>query len=173
MKPQYFTMTTAIAGAVATYRVDQFTLPIIRPQDGNNQAVIMEILRADYYLGIRDFGDGANTKAAYMTTNPGRTSGDASTFGSIDDDIADPRVFGAITDTIRETTSGSSYWETPHSVDLTDANGNGMLYASDKINLVYADVAGTTAAAVTCKLLYRFVKVGLIEYLGLLTQQQG
>lgn len=55
--------------------------------------------------------------------------------------------------------------------DFTDGDGHGILYASD--NLYFQGLTGNFNAAVTItfKLLYRFKRVSLVEYIGLVQSQ--
>ena len=57
--------------------------------------------------------------------------------------------------------------------DLTDGDGHGKLVATDSI-FCYFDTSGitTTAFTVVWKIWYRFVAVGLVDYLGIVQSQQ-
>lgn len=173
VKPQFMTMAGAIAGAVDDYRVDVFQIPVVRPRGENESATIMEMLSLDYYLSVENIGDAAFTAAAFLTQNTSRTSGDTATVGSFGQDVADPRTIGMVILNMTLTTSGSASTYYPVHVDLTDSNGNGILWANDTITLVSGNVANAAAGATIVKLKYRWVNVGLVEYLGIVQQQSS
>lgn len=172
VKPQYMTLNGAIPAAVDDYMVDVFSIPVVRPGSTGDNATIMEILSLDWYLNLNNLGDAAGVQHAFITPNPARTSGDTCTVASISEDAVDPRTQGlAILDTTL-TTSGSTTVQYPIHIDMTDGNGNGNLWALDTITMVAGQVNNAVAGRTVCKLKYRWVRVGLIEYLGIV-QQQG
>jgi len=173
VKPQYMTMATAVAGAVDDYRIDVFQIPIVRPSSSNNAATIMEMLSIDWYLGVRDVADPTSTHFAFITPNTVRSSGDTSTIATAAEDLADPRTSAFALRQQNQTTSGSTTMNLPIHVDLTDNNGNGMLWAADTITVVKGAISDTTVSETVAKLKYRWVRVGLIEYLGIISQQQS
>lgn len=76
------------------------------------------------------------------------------------------------------TTSGCSEWEVEKQkkYDFQDAKGNGLLYASNQLYLCIAQHwnNGATYAAntINMRLAYRYRRVPLQEYLGILSTQQ-
>jgi len=173
VKPQFMTLAGAVVGAVDDYRVDVFQIPIVRPSAANNKAVIMEMLSLDYYPGIRDVADPTSTHFAFISSNTVRASGDTSTIATAAEDASDPRTVGFVLRQANLTTSGSTVLSMPMHVDLTDNNGNGMLWAADTVTLVSGAISDTTVSETIAKLKYRWVSVGLIEYLGIVAQQQS
>jgi len=171
IKPQFMTLAGATAGAVDDYRVDVFQIPVVRPRGKGESATIMEMLSVDWYLSMQNASDTAYLEWAFLTSNTVRTSGDTASAGSMAEDIADPRTFALGATNVSLTTSGSSATLFPLHIDLTDSNGNGILWGSDTITLVSAAVNNGAAGATTAKLKYRWVNVGLIEYLGIVQQQ--
>jgi len=173
IKPQFMTMAGAVAGAVDDYRVDVFQIPVVRPRGKNESATIMEMLSLDWYLSVENIGDAAFTEAAFLTQNTARTSGDTATVGSFAADVGDPRTLGMVILNQTLTTSGSMSQVYPIHVDLTDSNGNGILWGNDTITMVSGAVANATAGATICKLKYRWVNVGLVEFLGIVQSQSA
>jgi len=173
VKPQYMTMSTAIAGAVDDYRVDVFHIPVVRPTSTGDSATIMEMLSIDWYLGIRDVADPTSTHFAFITPNSVRSSGDTSTIATASEDLQDPRTVAFALRQQNQTTSGSTTMNMPVTIDLTDQNGNGVLWAADTITVVKGAISDTTVSETIAKLKYRWVRVGLIEYLGIVQQQQS
>lgn len=173
VKPQYMTLAGGITGAVDDYRVDDFNVPIIRPGAAGDDATIMEILSLDWYLRMEDQADAAVFHAGFLCPNTNRSSGDTVTLASMVVDLADPRTFGYAFESRNLQTSGAFAAQLPIHIDLTDNNGNGMLWAGDKITMVASGLNETSASSTICKLKYRFVKVKLIEYLGIVQQQQS
>jgi len=173
IKPQYFTFGTATATAGDDYQLQQQTLPIVRPSTSAGEATIMEFLSVDYYPNVANMADTASTVFMCLASNIDRSSGDTPTLATIAQDIADPRTFGAVVSTRGFTTSGSVEYQYPIHYDFTDDNGNGMLYASDQVFLVGASIADAATGFYTAKLKYRYVTVTLIEYIGIVQQQQS
>jgi len=64
--------------------------------------------------------------------------------------------------------------EFPIQIDLTDGAGHGMLVATDNLYLTIFAASATVpfTGAVTCKCMYRFKKVSLQEYIGIVQSQQ-
>ena len=170
--PQTLTVGTG-NGSANDYNVVQFALPISRLGGSASRAAVLEIIRVDYYLGIRDIEDLAgNTFLAYLTPSPTHQGADTATLTSIEDDCKSTINIAPVLRSFQTTTSGASTLEMPLSYDLTDGAGNGFLVASDQLTLVSANVGGTTASSTVVKVWYRLVNVGMIEYVGIL-QSQG
>jgi hypothetical protein len=165
-------MSTATPAAGDDYIVQQITLPVVRPSSGQN-ATIMEFLSIDYYPNIANQADNNCAYAMFLASNVDRSSGDTPTPATIAQDIADPRTIAPIFHYNVFTTSGAWATDLPIHFDFTDNNGNGMLYASDQLFLVSASIGDAVQGHSVAKLKYRFVTVGLIEYIGIVQQQQS
>jgi len=173
VKPQYLTINTATAAGADDYATGSITVPIIRPSSNTpDQAVIVELLEADYYINIADAADSTAHRGAFLNTHATRVTSDTATLASLALDAQDPTNVGMVTEHGVLTTSGHMLKLYPHKYDFTDQNGNGMLIASDSIILTVGEVGNTASGVSTCRIKYRFVKVGIIEYLGIVAQQQ-
>lgn len=173
VKPQFLTASTPVAAAVDDYIIQAINLPVVRPAATGGNATIMEFLSVDYMLPLQDFAEGTAIHAAFLTVNIGRTNGDTCTSGTLMADFADPRTFASVSQYKNTITSGGFTVDGPLHVDLTDQNGNGMLVASDVIYLVQGSVADSTVGYTVVKIKYRYVTVSLIEYIGIVQQQQS
>lgn len=171
IKPQYLTIV-ATPAAADDYAVFAAAMPILRPQSGVEEATVIELLTVDYYLGIDNYGDSTSIDFAFLTGNTDRSTGDTSTVATFDTDVARPQTFGAVLRARGLTTSGAQVWVDPITYNFTDDNGNGMVFAGDFLNLVFGNVGGATVAQCIAKVKYRFVRVSLIEFIGLVQQQQ-
>jgi len=171
IKPQYLTIAVT-AGAVDDYAVFAASVPILRPQSGVEEATVVELLSVDYYLGIQNYADNTSIDFAFLTGNTDRSSADTSTLASYGQDVTRPQTFAGVLRARGLATSGAQVWEDPITYNFTDDNGNGMLFAGDLLTLVYGNVGGATAGECVAKVKYRFSRVPLIEFIGLVQQQQ-
>jgi len=171
IKPQYLTVAVT-AGAVDDYAVFAAAMPILRPQSSVDEATVVELLSCEYYLGVSNYGDNTSIDFAFLTGNTERSSADTSTLASYGQDVTRPQTFGAVLRARGLSTSGAQVWQDPVIYNFTDDNGNGMLFAGDLLNLVYGNVGGATAGECIAKVKYRFTRVPLIEFIGLVQQQQ-
>jgi len=172
VKPQFLTVAIPAPTATDDYVVVSAILPIVRPVADNDEAIIVELLRADWYLMNND-GDIASNNGGYLSPVSFHATGDTATAASAMADIQDPRTTGAVHSTNVGVTSGTTNYMLPIPFDFTDENGNGVLWGVDRM-LVTAYSYGNTALTAGCvKILYRYVKVGLVEYLGIVQGQQS
>lgn len=172
VKPQIYTISTGVAPDTDDYIVNQVTLPVPRIGQMQKKAMVFELLRVDWYIGVRDLGDSSSTKAGFLSFTELRDTGDTATAASLENDLLDPSVFAAAILQKGLTTSGATVTRFPISINTTDANGNGILIATDRIFINGADIGGTTAANYVAKLYYRMVNVGITEYVGIVQSQQ-
>jgi len=154
------------------YAVSEANLPIQRPNATGKKAVIMEILRVDWYQCLEDGAQGTLTTWSYLTTNTQRQTGETASDLEMANDAADPRTFANAGDFRLLQTSGAIDRRMPHSVDMTDGAGNGYLFAADTLTMVSMNRGSVQTSSVIAKILYRWVEVGLIEYLGIVQSQQ-
>lgn len=173
VNPQYLS-DTATQSAADTTTTTQVTLPIQRiSANAPSEAIIMEVLKIfvnfPQFPAIAAVAETTDTmNIAFSTRNTGTTN----------QLLGEPSVF-AFLRTIRAGafTAGGTYWgqETPVQVwDCTDGSGHGILIATDSI-FVQVTSAGTgNANTVQYKILYRWKRVSLPEYIGIVqSQQQG
>jgi len=171
IKPQYLTIAVD-AGAVDDYAVFAAAMPILRPQSSVDEATVVELLTVEYYLGIANYADNTSIDFAFLTGNTDRSSAETSTLATYATDIQRPQTFGGVLRARGLATSGAQVWQDPVVYNFTDDNGNGMLFAGDFLNLVFGNVGGATVGSCIAKVKYRFVRVSLIEFIGLVQQQQ-
>lgn len=167
VKPQFLTVAITAPSAANDFSIATVAVPRII-LGGQGIATIMEILRVDWYIGIQDLGDPTSINGAYLSTRALRGQAEAATVTAIAEDFNDPGTFGAA---LEHHGTGGHTINLPLSVDLTDANGNGVLIATDKFFATTVNVFGTLPSLGTAKILYRMVNVGITEYVGIVQSQ--
>ena len=162
---QYFTSSTTQTAANAVIETE-VKLPISRFTTLGGRITIIEILKVN--VGPVDDGLGAISGDEMIgygicTANPVST-----TFKLVATDSTCIwfRNWG-----ITFTTSGATAATWTDEFDLTDGDGHGKLVATDSIFLTVNTVGLTGALTFCWKVWYRFVSVGLIEYLGIVQSQ--
>lgn len=173
VKPQFLTATSVSAAGIDDYTVIAINIPRLVLQDGSGVATIMEILRLDYYMGLRDLGDADASHWAFLNTQQRRVQNETANLASAINDLSDPTTFGFILNHKHTTTTGALGEHFPHSYDCTDSNGNGILIATDRLFLTGGATGNTITSPVTVKILYRMYNADLIDYVGIVQSQQG
>jgi len=173
VNPQYMHGRVATSAANTAAEVTLGT-PIVRvgPQTGGS-AVIMEILKIWVQVPVADLDNAAatvrETTVGFSTVSSGATPAVPA--------FDNPRLFALFDHQVRNafTAAGTGTLDVfngPVCIDLTDGAGHGILIATDNI-FVTVDTAGFTAVATALfKILYRFKKVSLVEYIGIVQSQQ-
>lgn len=170
VNPQYL-VQDVVLGAVNDYAVGAFQLPVARIGGSKNKAVVLEVLRVDWYYGLEDIADLVHTNIAFLTTAPNRSEAETCTLASMGVDCARPLNFAISVDHHATITSGGMAKAMPHSIDLTDGNGNGMLVATDRLTMVYGDQGSVAVSSCSVHILYRLIEVGIQEYVGIVQSQ--
>jgi len=171
VNPQYLGVayTQGVANAVESFG---FSTPIVRVgSDNSGTATIMEILKVFFDLPPPDaVAAGATLKGAdavLLTSQPG------SAFTPFNDGHV---IAQARSSSISAFTAGGSGMMAnqtmPHMYDCTDGDGHGVLVATDNLWLQVDTTGFTNAATFRIKILYRFKKVKLVEYIGIVQSQQ-
>jgi len=147
--------------------------PIIRVgADRSGEATIMELIKVWVNIPAVDLDAAAatarNRQFSMSTTSSGATPAVV--------DLDNPRGLCFLDHGVRNafTAAGTGIidYNDVQEWDFTDGAGHGILVASDNI-FIQANTAGwTAAAAFTFKLSYRFKRVSLIEYIGIVQSQQ-
>ena len=158
--PQYmsFNVVESAANTLTTIRVQ---LPIAR-RPGAKKITVIEIVEIGVDIPNSDGLNGDQLTVAL-------TFRDETAMPT----YSDPNVFFRYNTLIAFTTSGSTLREMPYLQRYDTGGGRGFLVATDSI---FAMVLGTSqGAALTAhfKILYRFVEVGLEEYIGVVQQQSA
>ncbi len=174
IKPQYFTVSTNAIGAPDDYATVAAVTPIPRFGTTRNRSTVMEVLKVEWLLNLADDGDSAQHNVGFLSTAQIRANADTCTLATIGADMGNARVFGLVIRSKHLATSGAHNQTWPIVIDMTDANGNGVLVATDRIHITGGNVAGTAATGIfTAKILYRLVNIGINEYVGIVQGQQG
>lgn len=117
--------------------------------------------------------DLTGSNIGFLSTAINRVEAETCTLGSMAVDTISPVNFAfAIVNRVTST-NGGSVIQYPIHLDLTDQNGNGILVATDRMFLYGGGVANTLPGTYTAKILYRLVEVGIQEYVGIVSAQQG
>lgn len=160
--------------AADTFTEISFPIPIQRVSPNRpDEAILMELLKVVVEmpdLAAADFATvGATVDTAIFTLT-------TVTQGTVQFSTGNPRtIMSAIRHYNHAFTAAGSYYgltEEPRTFDLTDGAGHGVLIATDNV-FGGLETAGFGAAAqVAFKLLYRWKRVGLTEYIGIVQSQQ-
>ena len=171
VNPQYLSDNAAQSAADTTTST-QVSLPIQRiAANAPQQAVVMEVLRV-----FAQFPPMSVLAAVGETTDRMALSFSTRNFDTTANSIGDPSVF-AFMRTFRTGafTAGGTYGyqeSAMHTWECTDGAGHGILIATDSI---FVQVQSTTTGntnTIPWKILYRWKRVSLAEYIGIVQSQQ-
>lgn len=148
--------------------------PIVRvgPQtDGN--AIIMEILKIFVTYPDVDQDNAAATTRSFTWSVATTSSGGTAAVQP----LSNPRVimFGQREVRNAFTAAGTGMLDIqldPHVIDLTDGAGHGILVATDNIFINVNTTNQAAAGNYNFRFLYRFKRVSLVEYIGIVQSQQ-
>ena len=170
VNPQFLHGQVVQSGADTT-TTTQFALPISKVQSGGSQATIIELLKI--FVDFPAFpaaaaGQAVMTQAINFTTV---------TFGTTAAEFNEPNMFGRLQlESHNSFTAAGSMYNLynggPYVLDLTDGAGHGILLATDNIFAQAATASTGNTNTIRFKFLYRFKKVGLLEYIGIVQSQQ-
>lgn len=155
--------------AANTYAEGTIVVPINRFAVAPTEAVVMEILKTYWNLSELDANPAAGGDVRFIhAVLSTRASPALLPFNS-------PFVISAAEKVYRGAfTAAGSYAVTsnePIIQDLSDGAGHGVLVATDQL-LIGLNTQGYTAvASANMKILYRFKKIGLAEYIGIVQSQ--
>ena len=153
-----------------------FQTPVPRSAFSKDLAQVMEVLSVLFY-----FNHPATVPVGFMyavlsTAIPGNAiTGTVVTAARARTQIADPRVIACAMENIDNAGApgtGSIGVAYPNMVDLRDGAGHGVLVAVDQMVFTIGALATASAIAVTVKILYRMINVGVMEYVGIVQSQQ-
>jgi len=168
VNPQWLNVRSA-AVISTTFSTTTVPTPINKFPEGSGRVVIMEILKVFFLPGILATTTTNNNFQMYLTTKNFASTTPTNGFG-------DGSVIAGFWYSTGLGAQGSNDFQEPFVVDLTDGSGHGMLVATDNLYLgQIQSAAGEPFAAgtTTCKILYRFKKVSLQEYIGIVQSQQS
>ena len=171
VNPQWLS-DNATQSAADTTTTTQVTLPIQRiSSNAPQQAIVMEVLKI--YVQIPSFGAIASTteltesvNCVFSTRNTGTTA----------QSLGDPGVF-AVVRGLRQGafTAGGTYGTLEWPIqcfDCSDGAGHGILVATDQIFVQIISVGTGSANNCQYKILYRWKRISLAEYTGIVQSQQ-
>lgn len=169
VNPQWLQFRTTQTGADAT---TVLTLPLpIQRLPNNSRAIVLEILQIlmDFPLmttvavGVTAY----NIRVSVCTSNPGIAA--IVTFD-------DSRVLAMMQkENVSSFTAAGTLYQInfePHTLDLSDGAGHGILVATDNMFLQVSSVATGVTNIVAGKIKYRWKEISLAEYIGIVQSQQ-
>lgn len=162
ISPQLMSTSFTQSGADAT-TTTQFVLPQERLASSTHPSII-EVLKVFYSFG--------NFNNQVETDNDVRLTLSTKSFGTTATSFENPSIFSEFNRTVRITTSGAWIQYEPFVQDLTDGAGHGVLVATDNIFGQLSSNATSNTNTVRVKILYRFKRVSLAEYVGIVQSQQ-
>ena len=142
--------------------------PINKFPEGSGRVVIMEILKVFFFPGILANSTTNNNFQMYLTTKNFASTTPPNFF-------SEGSLIAGFWYTTGFSANGSPTFLEPFTVDLTDGSGHGMLVATDNLYLGQIQSAASepfSAGTTFVKILYRFKKVSLQEYIGIVQSQQ-
>jgi len=163
---------SAAQSAADVSTTTQVVLPIQRiAANAPNMAVILEVLKV-----FVDFPDLAAIGAAAETVDSMNVNFSTRNFGATATQFQDPAIFARFSmNRLGAFTAAGTYAYLQNEMrvmDLTDGAGHGILVATDSM-FVQVNSGGTgNANTVRFKLLYRWKRVALTEYIGIVQSQQ-
>ncbi len=159
VNPQWLKFSVTQTGADATTSATQ-ALPVIRAREGVTPTII-EVLRVGFFPTNVSEVDSTNTMM--LTTK---------NFGATAASLTEPSAIAIGRNDVRITTSGQISTVLPIWCDCTDGAGHGTLVATDNIYLQNQSANTGLTNTISCWILYRFKRVGTLEYVGIVQSQQ-
>lgn len=176
IKPQVLTVATTNSVGPNIYSVGSVQLPIPRTGLAKGRAMVYEILKVWFFPYPAQYNEVVVIWNMMLTTGTEREDGDAFTQSNWSQDLRDPRSICSAMEylSFAGTTGGLTRNTTSYAIDLTDENGNGVLVATDKLYVVFANNNnGVGSGSINvAKILYRVVNVSIQEYIGIVQSQQ-
>jgi len=170
INPQYLSgFVTQTAPNAVTSKT--FNWPVSRFATQANSAVVIEVLKL---YGVFTNPPAMEADSITRTINATLTS---KNYGTVIVPYNNPTVFAMFThDVAGAFTAAGSYGfahlQTPMTYDMTDGCGNGILIATDSYSTQLTSANYNAAATFIFKILYRFKRVKLAEYIGIVQSQQ-
>ncbi len=158
--PQFMSFSVGETTA-NTFRSVRIQLPVAR-QPGAKKITVIELLQVIMAIEGEEFANGDIWDVGLGFRNEATMP-----------ELSDPNLFYRTQRRITTITSGTAVTEEPSIQRYDTGGGKGFLLATDSI---FAMVSSTSmAAAITAhfKLLYRFVEIGLQEFIGIVQQQSA
>lgn len=174
VSPQLYSMTVIQAQA-NTFVEQAFPNPVPRYSSSKDKAIVLEALKAYFYLpklNALDIGNEAVFAQLSTISLTGYSPGGPTVFAAAELDHI--TYYEVLSPAVNSTVAFDSN-ELPIVVDMTDGAGHGVLIATDQIFFGWGTLrydANINGTAAVIKLLYRFKEVPLAEYIGIVQSQQ-
>jgi len=157
--PQFMSFSTTQTGTNATTKV-RVQMPIAR-RPGAKKVTVIEVLSVSLDIAGDAFATGDISTVVLTFRDPGTT---VPTF-------SDPNVWFFYNSNVAVTTSGLAFVQMPWKNRYDTGGGRGFLIATDSIFTQVSSASQPGALTAHFKVFYRFVEVGLEEYIGIVQQQ--
>ncbi len=158
--PQYMSFNIVESG-LNTLTTQRIQLPIAR-RPGAKKITVIEVVEIGCDIPNSDGGNGDQVTVAL-------TFRDETTMPT----YSDPNVFFRYNFLTAFVTSGSTIKYMPYLQRYDTGGGKGFLVATDSIFVMVQGTSQASALTAHFKILYRFVEVGLEEYIGVVQQQSA
>lgn len=169
VNPQLFQTPILNMIGANTFTETSIPLPQNRFFEKQGSVNVIEVLKVFFYTSEPDANNAAG--GSVISTNIRLSTSSLPTI-----DQANPRVFAMQEKNYRGAfTAAGSYLTVisePTALDLTDGAGHGLIIATDNVFLGMLTTGFTAAASGFAKILYRFKRVALAEYIGMVQSQQ-
>lgn len=172
VNPQFLSGAVTLSAANTLTEVTLGT-PIVRvgPQT-SGQSIIMEILKIFVELPFLTNITAASVVHQFTISFATAARG-TGTIALLSDPLVLAQVQKAVTAAFSAGGTGiTDIGQDPIVVDLTDGAGHGVLVATDNLFIQAVTSAQGGADTFRFKILYRFKKVSLVEYIGIVQSQQ-
>lgn len=169
VSPQFLSSFVTLSAA-NTYTEMTVPIPVqrISPQTPNS-AIIVELLKI--YINMPEI-DATNAAETFYTARLQITT---SSFSGMQP-LSSSRVIMLAERPVHKAFTAAGTYETayqdPQVIDVTDGAGHGVLVATDNLFLGALTAAYANAARWDIKFLYRWKRVALTEYIGIVQSQQ-
>lgn len=173
VNPQYLQGSFTLSAANTLTEVTVGT-PIVRVGPATEgSAVIMELIKLFVDFPAPDAAVAAQTDRSQSFAMSTASSGATPAARS----LGDPSCLARVNRSLRNafTAAGTGILDDslePTVWDFTDGAGHGVLVATDNLYFQAATVGQAAASTFAFKLMYRFKKVSLAEYIGIVQSQQ-
>jgi len=158
--PQF--MSFSVAQTVAnTFRSQRIELPVAR-RPGAKKITVIEVLQVWLERAGETFATGDDARINLQFRD-----------STVDNTLSNPNVFFRAIITTIVTTSGATQTEEPVIIRYDSGGGKGFLIGTDSIFVTIDSASQGGTVTAHFKILYRFVEVGLQEYIGLVQQQSS
>ncbi len=160
--PQFMSFSTTMS-ATDTTTSERVQMPIAR-RPGAKKVTVIEVLSVSIDIAGDTFAAGDISTVLLSFRDPGEVA--VPTF-------SDPNVWFFYNSNTVVTTSGLAFVQMPWKNRYDTGGGKGFLIATDSIFTQVSSASQAGPLTAHFKVLYRFVEVGLQEYIGIIQQQSS